>query len=161
MSFKDFVHVIKVVEFTDIKLFIWFSFGTCRVSGEITFLIPGIVICVFSLYPTVSSRDSNYTYKQFSLVTQSCPALCDPINCSTPDFPVHHQHLDPTQTHVHPVSLAIQPCHPLSSSSPPAFKLSQHQSLFQWVSSSHQVAKVLEFHVQHQSFWWIFRTDFF
>ena len=65
-----------------------------------------------------------------------------------------------TQTHVHWVSDAIQPSHPLSSPSPPAFYLSQHQGLFQWVSSSHQVAKVLEFQLQHQSFQWIFRTDF-
>ena len=131
MSFKDFVHVIKVVEFFDIKLFVWFSFNTCRVSGKITFVIPGIVICLFSLYLTVSSRDSNYTYKQFSSVTQSCPTLCDCMNCSTPDFPVHHQHLDPTQAHVHPTSDAIQPCHPLLSSSPAVFKLFQHQGLFQ------------------------------
>ena len=65
-----------------------------------------------------------------------------------------------TQTHIHPVSDVIQPSHPLSSSSPPAPNPSQHQSLFQWVSSSHQVAKVLELQLQHQSFKWIFRTDF-
>ena len=98
---------------------------------------------------------------QFILVSQLCLTVCNAMDCSTPGLPVQHQPPEFTQTHVHPVSLAIQPCHPLSSSSPPAFKLSQHQSLFQWVSSSHQVAKVLEFHVQHQSFWWIFRTDFF
>ena len=67
---------------------------------------------------------------------------------------------EPTQTHVHHVSDAIQPSHPLSSPSPPTVNLSQHQGLFQWVSSSHQVAKVLEFQLQHQSFQWIFRTDF-
>ena len=67
------------------------------------------------------------------------------MHCSMPGFPVHHQLPELTQTHVHPVSDAIQPFHPLSSPSPPAFNLSQHQSLFQWVSSSHQVAKVLEF----------------
>ena len=80
---------------------------------------------------------------QFSSVAQSCPTLCDPMDCSTPVFPVHHQHL--TQTHVHRVGDAIQPSHPLSSPSLPTFNLSQHQGLFQWVSSSHQVAKVLEF----------------
>ena len=73
---------------------------------------------------------------------------------------LHHQLQKPTQTHVHWVSDAIQPSHPLSSPSPPAFNLSQHQGLFQWISSSHQVAKVLEFQLQQQSFQWIFRTDF-
>ena len=90
---------------------------------------------------------------------QSCPTLCDPMNCSTPSLPDHHQLLDFTQTRVHWVGDAIQPSHPLSSPSPPALNLSQHQGLFQWVSSSHQVAKVLEFQLQHQSFQWTFRTD--
>ena len=89
---------------------------------------------------------------QFSSVAQSCPTLCDPMNCSTPGLPVHHQLLDFTQTHVHRVSDAIQPSHPLSSPSPPDLDLSQHEGLFKWVSSSHQVAKVLEFQPQHQSF---------
>ena len=97
---------------------------------------------------------------QFNSVAQSCPILCDPMDCSTPGLPVHHQPPEPTQTHVHRVGDAIQPSHPLSSPSPPAFNLSQHQGLFQWVNSSHQVAKVLEFQLQHQSFQWIFRTDF-
>ena len=82
---------------------------------------------------------------QFSSVTQSCPTLCDPMNCSTPGLPVHHQLPEFTQTHVHQVSDAFQPSHPLSSPSPPAPNPSQHQSLFQWVNSSHEVAKVLEF----------------
>jgi len=77
-----------------------------------------------------------------------------------PGFPVHLQHLELAQTHVHRVSDAILPFHPLLSSSPPAFNPSQLQCLFQWVSSLHQVAKVLEFHLQHQSFQWTFRTDF-
>ena len=72
----------------------------------------------------------------FSSVTQLCLTLCDPTDCSTPGFPVSHQHPELTQTHVHPVSDAIQPSHPLSSPSPPAFNPSQHQGLFQWVSSS-------------------------
>ena len=84
--------------------------------------------------------------------------ICTPMDCSTPGFTVHHQLPDLAQTHVHWVSDAIQPSHPLSSPSPPAFSLSQHQGLFQWVSSSHQVAKILQF--QHQMFQWIFRTDF-
>ena len=81
---------------------------------------------------------------QFSSVAQSCPTLFDPMNRSTPGLPVHHQLPELT----------------LSSPSPPAFSLSQHQGLFQGVSSSHQVAKVLELQLQHQSFQWIFRVDF-
>ena len=91
---------------------------------------------------------------QFSSVAQSCPTLCDPMNRSTPGLPVHHQFLESTQTHVQRVSDAIQPSHPLSSPSPPAPNPSQHQGLFQWVSSLHQVAKVLEFQHYHQSFQW-------
>ena len=82
---------------------------------------------------------------QFSSVAQSCPTLCDPMNCSMSGFPVHHQLPEFTHTHVHWVGDAIQPSHPLSSPSPPALNPSQHQSLFQWVNSSHEVAKVLEF----------------
>ena len=100
-----------------------------------------------------------YCSVQFSSVTQSCLTLCDPMNRSTPGLPVHHQLPESTQTHVHWVGDAIQPSHPLSSPSLPAFNLSQHQGLFQWVSSSHQVAKVLEFQLQHQSFQWTPRTD--
>ena len=98
--------------------------------------------------------------KEFSSVAQSCPTLCNSMDCSTPGLPVHHQLPEFTQTQVHPVGDAIQPSHPLSSPSPPAFNPSQHQGLFQWVSSSHQVAKVLEFQLQHQSFQWTFITDF-
>ena len=97
---------------------------------------------------------------QFSSFAQSCPTLCNPMNRSTPGLPVHHQLPAFTQTHVHRVSDAIQPCHPLSSPSPPAPNLSQHQGLFQWVSCSHQVAKGLEFQLQHQSFQWTLKTDF-
>ena len=96
---------------------------------------------------------------QFSSVAQSCLTLCSPKDCSTPGLPVHHQLPKLAQTHVHRVGDTIQPSHPLFSPSPPTFNLSQHQGLFQWVSSSHQVAKVLEFQLQHQSFQWIFRTD--
>ena len=85
------------------------------------------------------------SFPQFSSVAQSCPTLCDPMDCSTPGLPVHHHLLEITQTHVHPVSDAIQPSHSLSSPSLPAFNLSQHQGLFKWVSSSYQVANVLEF----------------
>ena len=82
------------------------------------------------------------------------------MDCSMPGLPVHHQLPEFTQTRVRWVSDAIQPSHPLSSPSPPAFNLSQQQGLLQWVSSLHQVAKVLEFQLQHQPFQWIFRTDF-
>ena len=82
---------------------------------------------------------------QFSSVTQSCPTLCDPMNCSMPGLPVYHQLPGFTQIHVHRVSDAIQSSHPLLSPFPPAPNPSQLQSLFQWVNSSHEVAKVLEF----------------
>ena len=98
---------------------------------------------------------NNYSFPgtiQFSSVAQSCLTLCDPMNRSTPGLPVHHQHLEFTQTHVHRVGDAIQLSHPLSFPSPPALNPSQHQSLFQWVNSSHEVAKVLEFQLQHHSF---------
>ena len=97
---------------------------------------------------------------QFSSVTQSCPTLHDPMNCSTPGLPVHHHLPQSTQTRIHGVDDAIQPSQPLLSPSPSAFNLSPHQGLFKWVSSPHQVAKVLEFQIRHQSFQWIFRTYF-
>ena len=96
---------------------------------------------------------------QFSSVAHSCPTLWDPMNCSTPGFPVHIQLPKFTQTHVHQIIDAIQPSHPLSSPSPPAPNPSQHQGLFQWVNSSHEVAKVLEFQPQHQFFQRTPRTD--
>ena len=98
--------------------------------------------------------------ESFSSATQLCLTLCNPMDCSTPDLPVHHQLPEPTQTHVHLISDAMQPSHPLLSSSPLAFNLSQHQGLFQLVSSSHLRAKLLKFQLQHQSLQWIFRTDF-
>ena len=97
----------------------------------------------------LSHQGSSHSSVQLSSVAQSCPNLCDPMDCSTPGFPVRHQLPELTQTHVHLILL---------SAPSPTFSLSQHQGLFQWVSSSHQVAKVLEF--QHQSFQWIFRPDF-
>ena len=96
---------------------------------------------------------------QFSSVTQLCLTLCDPMNCSMPGLPIHHQLPESTQTPVHWVGDAIQPSHPLSFPSPPALNLSQHQGIFKSVSSSNQVAKILEFQLQHQSFRWLFRTD--
>ena len=93
-------------------------------------------------------------------VAKSCLTLCDPVYCSMPDIPVLHYLLELAQTHVHWVSDAIKLSHPLLSPSPPVFNLSQHQGLFKWVSSSHQVAKILKLRLQHQSFQWIFRVDF-
>ena len=90
--------------------------------------------------------------KQFSSVTQSCLTVCHPMDCSMPGFPVLYQLLELAQTHVHRVGDAIQPSSPLSSLFLPAFNLSQHQGLFQRVSSLHQEVKVLEFQLQHQSF---------
>ena len=86
--------------------------------------------------------------------------LCNPMDCTTPGFPVLHYLLELAQTHVHQVGDAFQPSHSLLSPSPPAFNLSQHQGLFQWVNSSHQVAKLLKLQFQHQSFQWIFKADF-
>ena len=94
-----------------------------------------------------------------SSVAQSCPTLCDPMNRTMPGLPVHHQLPEFTQTHVHRVGDAIQPSHPPLSPSP-APNPSQHQGLFQRVSSSHEVAKVPEFQLQHQSFQRTPRTDF-
>ena len=90
---------------------------------------------------------------------QSSPTLCNPMNRSTPGLPVHHKLPEFTQTHAHQVGDAIQPSHPLLSPPPPALNSSQHQGLFQWVNSSHEVAKVLDFQLQHQSFQWTPRTD--
>ena len=97
---------------------------------------------------------------QFSSVTQSGPTLCDPVDCSTQGLLVHQQLLAFTQTHVHRIGDTIQLSLPLLSPSSPAFNLSQHQGLAKWVSSLHQVAKVLESQLQHQSFQWIFKIDF-
>ena len=103
---------------------------------------------------------SSFEIFHFSSITQCCLTLCNPIDWGRLGFSVHHQLPEFAQTHIHWVSDAIQPSHPLSSPSRIAFNPSQHHSLFQWVSSSHQVAKVLKLQLQHQSFQWIFRTDF-
>ena len=128
----------------------------CPLCSSLSFVV--IVIVKGISFRWIFSLLSKLPY-QFSSVAWSYLTLCDSMDCSTPGFPVHHQLLGLAQTHVHWVGDAIQPSHPLSSPSP-AFNLSQPQGLFQWVSSSHHVAKVLEFQLQHQSFQWIFRTDF-
>ena len=114
---------------------------------------------ILGWYPLGLAGLSSLHSVQFSSVSQLYLTLSDPMDCSTPGFPVHHQLPEFTQAHVHRVSDAIQPSHPLSSPSPPTFNLSKHQGFFQWVSSSYQVAKVLEFQLQYQSFQWIFRVD--
>ena len=135
----------------EISWHLWVCHFTCWFRIKVEFCLP-------SWYHLILISSS--CILQFSSVPQSCLTLCDPMACSTSVFPVHHQLLEFTQTHVHWVGDAIQPSYYLSSPFPPAFNLSQHQGLFQWVSSLHQVAKVLEFQLQHQSFQWIFRTDF-
>ena len=110
------------------------------------------------IFSTISVN--NDAISLFSSVAQLCSTLCDPMDCSTPGFPVHHKLPEPAQAHVHRAGDAIEPSYPLSSPSPPAFNLSQHQGLFQGVSSLHQVAKELELQLQHQSFQWVFRVDF-
>ena len=107
-----------------------------------------------------NGNSNNYRSSVSSVtLSQSCLTLCYPMDCSTPDFPVLHQLPELAQIHVHWVSDAIQPSHLLSSPSLPPFNLSQHQGLFKWVRSLPQVAKVLEFQLQHQSFQWTPRTD--
>ena len=118
--------------------------------------------CIFFFQIVIESLRLKTIWILLSSVQFSCSVMSDslwPLEFILPSFPVHHQFLEFTQTHVHWVGDAIQPSHPLSSPSPPAFNLTQHQGLFQWVSSSHQVAEGLEFQLQHQSFQWIFRTD--
>ena len=104
---------------------------------------------------------STYIYiYMYVCMYESCPTLCDPIDWSMPGFPVHHQLPEFAHNHIHRVGDAIQSSHPLSSSSPLAFNLSKHQSLFQWVHCSHQVARVLELQLQHKSFQWIVSISF-
>ena len=91
-------------------------------------------------------------------VAQLHPTLCDPMNCSMPGLSVPYHLPEFAQVHIHWISDAIQPSHPLSPPAPPALNLVQHQHLFQWVSYSHQVAKVLELQLQHQSFQWVSRV---
>ena len=112
----------------------------CRTSQQFR-----VLICKMGILSPPSQTAGKVQSVQFSSFTQSCPTLCDPMNCSTPGLPVHHHLPEFTQTHVHRVSDAIHPSHPLSSPSPPTPNPSQHQSLFQWVHSSNEVAKVLEF----------------
>ena len=130
----------------------WAPGFACQVSGTDVSNTSGsitssVVVWVMSCVTCclIITSTLGIIHFQFRLVAQSCPTLCDPMNRSTPGLIVHHQLPEFTQTHVHQVRDAIQPSHPLSSPSPPAPNPSQHQSLFQWVNSLHEVAKVLEF----------------
>ena len=151
-----FVHTILSQIWTGVCLFLFFALFPLSSANSFS-----------SKYFPISLITSSFSHKLFritvfqfsSVQSLSHVRLCDPMNCSMPALPVHHQLLESTQTHVHWVGDAIQPSHSLSSPSPPAIYLSQHQSLFKWVSFLHQVAKVLEFQLQ-KSFQWTPRTDF-
>ena len=138
----------------------WFdsSRGRCQVPicswQHLEEALKFLILSLFSpSAPTISTHLPPYLRSCCS-VAQSCLTLCGPMDCSTPGFPVLHYLLESAQNQVHWVGNAIQSSYPLLSPSPPVLNLSQHQGLFQWISSSHQVAKVLE--LQHQSFQWIF-----
>ena len=139
-----FVFAVDSLVITSCSLF-FLSCQACRHSFLSKF-VPLSPRCCASQRPWPISHTFSV---QFNSVTHSCPMLCDPMEYSMPGLPVHHQLLMFTQTHVHWVSDAIQPFHSLLSPSLPAFNLSQHQGLFKWVNPWHQVAKVLEFQLQH------------
>ena len=127
------------------------EFVSLSIKMEMEMIMPAIHCCKLEMrWCTIKCLAGSLIHiVQFSSVVQLCPILCNPMDCSTPGLPVYRQLPEFTQTHVHWVSDAIQPSHPLSSPSPPAFSFPQHQGLFKWVSSSHQVAKGLEFQLQH------------
>ena len=131
-------YLIELCQFPVLKMVQWLNKMLPFVEAE--WRVYGYMLFAFSFLISLINVSQSV-----SSVAQSCPTLCDPMNHSTPGHPVHHQLLEFTQTHIHRVSDAIQPCHPLSSPFPPAPNPSQHQGLFQWVNSSHEVAKVLEF----------------
>ena len=147
----------SVHEMVQARILEWLAFPSFRGSSQPRYQTPHLLRlqhCRQILYPLSHLGSPSSSISQFSQsvssVAQSYLTLCDPMNRSTPEF---------TQTHAHQVGDAIQPSHPLSSPSPPAPNPSQHQGLFQWVNSSHEIAKVLEFPLQHQSFQWTPRTD--
>ena len=126
------------------------AFSSFLVIDGVHFLLHYAATVTWLWRSQTTGRVCHYLFS--SVQSLSRVRLCDPMNCSTPGLPVHHQLPEFIQTHVHWVSDAIQPSHPLSSPSPPALNPSQHQSLFQWVNCSHEVAKVLEFQLEHHSF---------
>ena len=147
---------------------LWLTLSRCQETRDIWIYIKVRFLHLFLLsldrktncYLNYWEKPIEQASVQFSSVTHLCPTLCDPMNHSTPGLPVHHQLLEFTQIHVHRGGDAIQPSHPLLSPSPPAPNPSQHEGLSQWVNSSHEVARVLEFQLQHQSFQWTPRTSF-
>ena len=134
------------------------AWGTCLSRSQSRNIYSTVRYLRLKKFNVRQTVPTNSIFK-LPVVFQSCLTLCNPMDYSTPDFHVLHYLPEFAQTHVHWVSDAIQPSHPLSSPSP-AFNLSQHQSLIKWVSSSHQVAKVLELQLQHQSFQCIIRVNF-
>ena len=143
-------NIIKAqsISITSTRLFMFFYIVPC-------YIFTWTQKTIYLIFVTVGQ----YSFPVNS-VTQSVQLFEAPWTAAMSGFLVHPQFLELGQIHIHRIGDAIQPSHPLSSPSSPAFSLSQHQSLFQWVSSSHQVAKVLELQLEHQSFQWIFRTDF-
>ena len=138
---------------------------TCEEYREMENMLLRNLMCSVKSSSTTTFESNNWWSSygqgiQFSSVQSLCHVWFFTTDCSTPGFPVHHHHLELAQTHIYWLSDAMQPSCLLSSPSPPAFNLSQHQELFQWVSPLHHVDKVLELQFQHQSFQWIFRTDF-
>ena len=135
-------------------ILVWYSFRFIHVAATVSFIIfCGWVIHIY-IYIYI------YIHCCCCSVAQSCPALCNPMDCSTPGLPVSHHLLKFAQAPVHCSGDAIQPSHPLIPSSPCALNLSQHQRLFQWVSCLHQMTKILDLQLQHQSFQCVFRVDF-
>ena len=130
-----------------ILYFFFFSFSYHKISVWVRKLNWVFIKSLLQRYTVNKNTTTSHLPSIFQIrsAAQSCLTLCNPMNHSTPGLPIHHQIPEFTETHVHRVSNAIQPSHPLSSPSPPAPNPSQHQSLFQWVNSSHEVAKVLEF----------------
>ena len=124
-------------------------------------LNPSLLHWQAGFLPLSCQRSPQWSIQFSTVQSLSRPTLCDPMNRSTPGIPVHHQLPEFTQTHAHRVGDAIQPSHALSSPSSPAPNPSQHQSIFQWVNSWYEVAKVLEFQLQHQLFQWTPRTNLF
>ena len=131
---------------------------------ETVFKKPPREYCTLQFFPVILNQLRKlvncFSSVQFSSVSQACLTLCGPMNHSMPGLPVHHKLPESTQTHAHQVGDAIQPSHPLSCPSP-APNPCQHQGLFQRVNSLHEVSKILEFQLQHQSFQWTPRTDIF
>ena len=142
-----FIHLSSCIDslWSTGRLFLFFKLFWLSSVGYLLGLVKSLC-CSFSFRVLIISDWHHLPFSiSISSVTQSCPTPCDPMNCSTPGLPVHHQLPESTHTYVHRVGDAIQLSHPLSSPFPPAPNPSQHQGLFQWVNSSHEVAKVLEF----------------